>query len=164
MTWNKWSSLLAEMFVCFNQIIEKWPARYKNKLPDCENKKQDLTNRHTRRSEPKSSKKCVRWRWDLNVMNCDTGSFNYCLDSSVAGWHRLFVWRLSWAPGTPDWSRFTLKNSEFHEKIIRSYCVPHKPAPPPPCKPSVAHHLFSKSSFSSPVDIKDDNKSTENLS
>lgn len=33
----------------------------------------------------------------------------------------------------------------------------------PPCKPSVAHHLFSESLFSSPVDIKDDNKSTEQL-
>lgn len=73
--------------------------------------------------------KCVRWWWVLNVTNCGVGSFNYCLDSGVAAWHRLFVWRLSRGPGTPVWSRFTFKNSEFHEKIIRSYCVPHKPAP-----------------------------------
>lgn len=46
------------LFVLTNdrQIIENWPVRYKNKLPDCESKKQDLPNRHTRRSEPKSPK------------------------------------------------------------------------------------------------------------
>lgn len=56
-----------------------------------------------------------------------------------------------------------LKIQNFMKKSF-AHTASHTNLPPPPlCKPSVAHHLSSKSLFSSPVDIKDDNKSTEQL-